>query len=180
MASAAEQFERMAQDKASSDWERSAGAYWTARAHLRNRRPELVNQWLKTAAEYPRTFYGQLARKRARAGHRAAPAAPGLTAAGATALLQSKVGQRVLALVQIGEDDRAAAELQNLPTDEDDALRRAVIAVSEMMPDAAAGAAPGGGEQLLPTARTSTPRSIRFRSGSRSAGFTVDRALLYA
>ena len=63
-AALADFFERMAQDNASSDWERSAGAYWTARAHLRSHHPELVNQWLKAAAEWPRTFYGQLARKR--------------------------------------------------------------------------------------------------------------------
>jgi soluble lytic murein transglycosylase-like protein len=179
---AAEQFERMAQDKSSSDWERSAGAYWTARAHLRSHKPELVNQWLKAAAEYPRTFYGQLARKRLGLDIELVPTTSGLTAAGANALLQSKVGQRVLALVQIGEDERAAAELQNLPTDKDATLRRAVIAVSEMMqmPQLATG--------LLADSETSDDDDGNALEASLypipkwkpKKGFTVDRALLFA
>ncbi len=179
MKEAAEQFERMAQDKASSDWERSAGAYWTARAHLRNREPELVNQWLKMAAEYPRTFYGQLARKRLGLDIELVPAAADLTAAGASALLQSKVGQRVLALVQIGEDDRAAAELENLPTDKDETLRRAVVTVSEMiqMPQLAF--------RLLAESEAADGKDLDAALYPVPAwkprnGFTVDRALLYA
>ncbi|MBX6321557.1 MAG: lytic transglycosylase domain-containing protein [Rhodospirillaceae bacterium] len=179
MTATAEQFERMAQDKASSDWERSAGAYWTARAHLRNRQPELVNQWLKVAAEYPRTFYGQLARKRLGLDIELEPATSGLSAAGASALLQSKVGQRVLALVQIGEDDRAAAELQNLPTDKDDALRRAVIAVSGMieMPQLAF--------RLLAESEAADGKDLEaalypIPQWKPRHGFTVDRALLLA
>jgi soluble lytic murein transglycosylase-like protein len=179
MATAARQFEAMATDKASSDWERSAGAYWTARAHLRNHQPELVNQWLKAAAEYPRTFYGQLARKRLGLDIVLAPATSGLSAAGATALLQSKMGQRVLALVQIGENERAADELANLPVEKDAALRSAVIAVSEMMqlPQLtsmllAASEATGTGD--LEAALYPVPK------WQPKGGFTIDRALIYA
>jgi len=41
----------------------AAAAFWTARAELRNHRPEIVNYWLGIAAQEPYTFYGLLARR---------------------------------------------------------------------------------------------------------------------
>src|SRR3989304_3578053 len=41
----------------------SPAAYWAARSHLKDRKPEQVSRWLRVAAEHPRTFYGQLARR---------------------------------------------------------------------------------------------------------------------
>lgn len=179
MAKAATQFEAMATDRGSSDWERAAGAYWAARAHLRNHEPALVNQWLRVAAEYSRTFYGQLARKRLGLDIELVPSAGGLSAAGAEALLSSKVGQRVLALAQIGQDERAAAELENLPAATDETLREAVIAVGEMLQMPAVAVA------LAASAETETrvgldTSAYPIPKWQPKGGFTVDRALLYA
>src|SRR3546814_17349497 len=43
-------------------WNATAGAYWAARAHLKQQRPERSSPLLRRAADYPRTFYGLLAR----------------------------------------------------------------------------------------------------------------------
>ena len=59
---AATAFESLAQSAQDSAWDKATAAYWAARAHLKNREPEKVSAWLKVAAQYPRTFYGQLAR----------------------------------------------------------------------------------------------------------------------
>jgi len=77
MAAAARHFERAAQTADLSPWTVSAAAYWAARSHLKDRRPEQVSRWLRVAAEHPRTFYGQLAR-RALEVTAAAPAQAGL------------------------------------------------------------------------------------------------------
>ena len=58
---AASAFEKVASDDHDSPWDRAAAAYWAARAHLKNREPGKVSRWLRVAAQYPRTFYGQLA-----------------------------------------------------------------------------------------------------------------------
>lgn len=42
-------------------WQSSAGAYWAARAYLKDGEPQKVNEFLVIAAQYPRTFYGLLA-----------------------------------------------------------------------------------------------------------------------
>lgn len=179
MAAAAGHFEAMAGDKASSDWERAAGAYWAARAHLRNHQPKLVNQWLRVAAEYARTFYGQLARKRLGLDIELVPATLGLSAAGAEALLKSKVGQRVLALAQIGQDERAAAELENLPAEEDETLRAAVIAVSELLEMPAVALALTAGGEAAPKSGLDTSL-YPIPKWQPKGGFKIDRALLYA
>jgi soluble lytic murein transglycosylase len=40
---------------------RSRGAYWAARAAETDRRPDMAELWYGTAAQYPTTYYGQLA-----------------------------------------------------------------------------------------------------------------------
>ena len=42
---------------------RAAGLYWASRADLANRRPDLIEARLKSAAQYDETFYGLLARQ---------------------------------------------------------------------------------------------------------------------
>src|SRR5206468_2801040 len=61
LSAAARQFELAAVAKGAGSWDISAAAYWAARAHLKNREPAKVSHWLGQAAQYPRSFYGQLA-----------------------------------------------------------------------------------------------------------------------
>lgn len=60
---AAEHFSAMAKADHVPDWDRSAAAYWAARAALAIRRPEDVVPMLRLAAEHPLSFYGLLARR---------------------------------------------------------------------------------------------------------------------
>ncbi|MGF1640860.1 MAG: lytic transglycosylase domain-containing protein [Rhodospirillales bacterium] len=113
-ATAAGHFEALARRADVSPWVASAAAFWAARSHLFARHPDRVNDWLGVAASHPRTFYGLLARRILGLAtplrweptddeHRALDALKALPA-----------GRRALALLQIGEQDRAERELRAL------------------------------------------------------------------
>jgi soluble lytic murein transglycosylase-like protein len=114
MAEAARQFAFVATDADASDWARAAGAYWAARSHLKNHEPAKVSQWMRIAAGYPRTFYGQLARRALGMSSGLAWSKPGLDDGAMRALAQTGGGARALALLQIGMDDLAEDELHVL------------------------------------------------------------------
>src|SRR5690606_26968074 len=61
MAAAQRHFEALARSATASSSKVSAGAYWAARAFLRGRKPQRVNEMLALAARHPHTFYGMLA-----------------------------------------------------------------------------------------------------------------------
>ncbi len=58
---AAKGFTALVRAPDATSWQSSAGAYWAARAYLKNGEPQRVNEFLVIAAQYPRTFYGLLA-----------------------------------------------------------------------------------------------------------------------
>jgi soluble lytic murein transglycosylase-like protein len=188
MGEAARQFEIVARDEDGSDWARAAGAFWAARSHLRNRQPETASRWLKTAAEYPRTFYGQLAR-------RALGLEGGLTwtsAAGSDTPLKpvtrTRGGTRALALLQLGLVDLAEDEFYLLlRRGEDPSLTPAVLKIAQRagLPSVSMRIAlaferksgnpgSGPGRALLDAALYPIP------AWKPEGGFTVDPALLFA
>ncbi len=176
---AGKHFETVARAKSGDDWSRSAGAFWAARAHLADRRPTLVNKNLRMAAAYPRTFYGLLATRalgRMPAFNWDLPAVDGATLA---PLLTLPAGRRALALLQIGENDRAEAELRALAKGGNRALTRAILAAAE--------------HARMPGLLFRMGRRLRDRGGrpfdsalypipnwEPSEGFSVDRAVIFA
>ncbi len=54
-------FEHVAQDPTEDPWVRSGGAFWAARAAGQSGRQERVIEYLRQAARWPATFYGQIA-----------------------------------------------------------------------------------------------------------------------
>ncbi|MBN9478949.1 MAG: lytic transglycosylase domain-containing protein [Bordetella sp.] len=54
-------FEHVAQDPTEDPWVRSGGAFWAARAAGRSGRQDRVTEYLRQAARWPATFYGQIA-----------------------------------------------------------------------------------------------------------------------
>src|SRR5690606_24853701 len=54
-------FEHVAQDPTEDPWVRSGGAFWAARAAAQSGRQERVVEYLRQAARWPATFYGQIA-----------------------------------------------------------------------------------------------------------------------
>lgn len=175
---AAASFEQAAQN-AGDVWARSAAAYWAARSHLRARQPDQVSQWLRIAAQEPRSFYGQLARR-----------ALGLEAAftwepesldkqGAEALMNSRIGQRALALLQIGQERRAAAEFHVLRPLAKPELLQAMLAVAQRY-DLPSFAMAAGSVVEEVTGFRSDEALFPIPHWEPTGGFSIDRALIYA
>ena len=108
---AARHFERVALSDRVSDWLGSGGAYWAARAHLRRRDPAEMSYWLSLAAEFPRTFYGLLAREALGLKTEFDFRSFQLTEAGMRQLAASPAGSRAVALLQVGQPALAEEEL---------------------------------------------------------------------
>ncbi|WP_368418462.1 transglycosylase SLT domain-containing protein [Rhodovarius sp.] len=104
-------FERAARSPMAAPALRSAAAFWTARAAVRARRPQAYVGWMLQAAQEPRTFYGMLARRTLGLPNGFAWENP---AADASALAETAGGWRAMALLQIGQRQRAEAELRLL------------------------------------------------------------------
>jgi len=176
---AAAAFERAASDSQASGWDIAGAAYWAARAHLKNREPAKVSHWLSLAAQYPRSFYGQLARRALGLESDFDWSAKPLTQAGVDALARSTAGQRLLALIQVGEMGLAENEAQSLLRDAGPDLASGIQAVAQIyeLPSVALGLGLMGESQpalradadLYPVPHWQPP-----------GGFTVDRALLFA
>ena len=111
---ARDHFSKLSKASRANSWMRSAGAYWTARANLRLKSPQNVSKNLYEAAEYPRTFYGVLAR-RALGLSLNFDYRPQQVAQNTATTLQSHApSRRALALLQIGEQGKAKTELKRL------------------------------------------------------------------
>ncbi len=181
---AARHFENLANSQTASGWNVAAGAYWAARAHLRLRRPAEMSGWLALAAEYPRTFYGLLARRalgiRLRFDFHAHALNPTLLAR----LAAEPGSARALALLQVGQRQRAERELKRVEGWRDATMTRALLALAEhaRLPGLAfrlgnrlaALERPAASEGVLEAALYPLPP---WRPKN---GFTVDRALIYA
>lgn len=175
------QFEAAARAETAAPALRAAAAFWTARAAIRTRRPQLYVPWMLQAAQEPRTFYGLIAR-------RVLGLAPGFAwerelagEAEGAALAETAPGWRALALLQIGQHERAEAELRRLwPIARGNpALLRALLAVASQagMTDLAAQVAG------LVQSADGRPRDYdRFPLPRLEplSGFRADPALLYA
>ena len=111
--------------------QRSAAAFWAARASLVTRGDH--GPWMSRAARDPRTFYGLLARRVL--GQpvlpRAEPAET-LGEADIDAVAGTRRGWRAMALLQVGQPGRAAAELRQLWTETRDqpGFSRSILLVS--------------------------------------------------
>jgi len=183
LAAAVEHFEQLSQSERTSGWNRSAGAYWAARGHLRLHNPAAVSDWLLVAADFPRTFYGLLARRAL--GMRIDSPQPRrhLDQAQIARLMADPAARRALGLLQAGERDRAESELARLDGDGDPALAAALLALND---------AAGFPAYAMRLARSLVPDAGRW-SGEHldsalypippwqpERGFQVDRALIYA
>lgn len=54
-------FERVANDPTEDGWVRAGAAFWTARAAAQSGRQDRVTDYLRLSAQWPATFYGQIA-----------------------------------------------------------------------------------------------------------------------
>lgn len=174
-------FEAAARAEGGSAAARASAAFWTARAAVRARRPQHYVPWMLQASQEPRTFHGLLAR-------RALGLAPGFAwhggggaDGGVAALVETAGGWRAIALLQIGQQGRAEAELRALwPAARGNAaLLGAMLAVASRagmthLGAQLAGLAQGADGRPRDLARFPLPRL------EPAQGFRVDPALLYA
>ncbi len=116
---------------------RSAAAFWAARAQLRTGHPSAYQSWMTRATTESSTFYGFLARRILGLGYGFAPggrdARDLLTVADIDAVSGTPQGQRAFALLQIGQRQRAEAELRLLwpAATSQPALGRALMLVAQ-------------------------------------------------
>ncbi|WP_439577312.1 transglycosylase SLT domain-containing protein [Elioraea sp.] len=125
-------FEATARAEIGSSARRAAGAFWTARAALRQRDHRNYVPWLLEAAQSSRSFYGLLARRALGIPCGFAWERDTLGENEAALLAETAQGLRALALLQIGQTERAEAELRRLaPSAHDNpSLARALLVVT--------------------------------------------------
>jgi soluble lytic murein transglycosylase len=92
----------------------AAGSFWAARANRRIGNATVATAWLKRAAARSDTFYGLLAQRLLGFDVGAATQFETLSQADVDAVAGLAGGKRAFALLQVGQDDRAEAELRNL------------------------------------------------------------------
>jgi soluble lytic murein transglycosylase len=175
-------FEAAARAEEASPAQRGAAAYWTARAAVRTRRPDQYVPWMLQAANVPGSFYGQVARRALGldAGFNDGRGTAGRDDASQIAAVAG--GWRALALLQVGQRERAEAELRRLwpRAEQNPSFLRALHAVSAHagmthLTGQLAARLPGADARAGSlAARVPMPRL------APAGGFRVDPALLYA
>lgn len=176
---AASHFEAMAQSGRLTDWTLSAAAFWAARSNMVARRPDRVAHWLNIAAGRSRTFYGILARHilGLRSPFNWARAA--LEPQHVAALKRDRRAMRALALLQVGNDDRAEREMRAISRSADPELAVALLAIAERagMPAVAMRAA---GNLAAAGIEDHIYGFYPVPRWEPAGGFRVDRAVIYA
>jgi soluble lytic murein transglycosylase-like protein len=172
-------FQALARSPSQSPWVKSAAAFWSARVELKARRPENYGYWLRIAAENPYTFYGLLARHLLGVDREPNFATDAFTQFDAQLVVATDAGKRVLALISIGQDDLAAAELRQLAGHSTQTLLQALAALADRAN------LPGTSVRLagLLGDTDGHSREVALYPVPRwepLGGFSVDRALLYA
>jgi soluble lytic murein transglycosylase len=160
---------------------RAAASFWAARAHLRLRDDPGYVGWLRRAAEERRTFYGLIARRTLGLDDGLMPGGDLASEADVAAIAATPRGWRAFALLQVGQPDRAEAELRLLWPEMKDSppLRRSMllIAASVGLTELAAQLA------AVTDAQDGQPRdALRFAVPRLrpAGGFRIDPALVYA
>ena len=124
----AQGFEAAATSPYASGWLVSAAAYWASRANMRAGNIQLVSQWLKISATYPRTFYGLIATRALGYDTDFDWSLPSLTRSHVKVIEATEQGKRAAALLKINRSDLAEAELYNIPFDRSIEMQQALLA----------------------------------------------------
>ena len=157
--------------------QRAGAAYWTSRTFGDDRREGNHDAWLRRAAESGRTFYGLLARRTLGETLRPHPSLVSLTLgeADVEAVDETVAGHRAFALLQVGQDARAADELQRLwsQTRGQAGFSRSILLVARQA---------GLNTLVNQLSRLFEPAPVRLpdRRLRPKGGFRTDPALVYA
>jgi soluble lytic murein transglycosylase len=181
-------FQRVANDPTEDPWVRAGAAYWTARAASQSGRQDRVEEYLRLSAQWPATFYGQIALRQLgeeptieNMGPRAYQAGPRLQRAiyvpeGARVeaneleafVLSDVRAKRTVAYYEVGRRAEAESELRSgLRTAVGDAARMWTALARVMMP---------GSNDATKIDATRFPMPDLQPDG----GFTIEKSLVYA
>jgi soluble lytic murein transglycosylase-like protein len=182
VAEAREMFRLAWQADIATPAQRAAAAFWAARAQLRLGEEAAHRFWLTRAAQQPRAFHSLLARRMLGLALDGDPLPrETLGEADVEAVAAHPAGLRAFALLQIGQRDRAEAELRLLwpEAQASPGLVRAIMLVAER------GGLPALAAQLaeLAEAADGRPRDRTRFAVPRlrpAGGFTTDPALVFA
>jgi soluble lytic murein transglycosylase-like protein len=157
---------------------RAGAAFWAARAHLRKSggpADQSWRPWMLRAAEAPQTLHGMLARRMLGMRLQASLRNPTLSQADVDAIDATPQGRRAFALLQVGQSDRAEAELRQLWQQAQNAppLSRALFLV------AAAAGLNDLATDISGTADAATV-TLPIPALHPAGGFWLDPALVYA
>ncbi|WP_281684855.1 lytic transglycosylase domain-containing protein [Thalassobaculum salexigens] len=171
-------FSALAMSENAARTQRSAGAYWAARAALQLRKPADSTRWLARAAQYPLTFYGLLGRRALGVEVPFDWSLPEITDRKAKRLLSHEGARRAIALMQVGESSRAEREWRKLFPRLDRSLREPLMTIATRHN------MPGLAIRLAGIIRVSTGRIYHAAlypvpRWAPADGFSVDRALIY-
>ncbi len=176
---AAGYFEALARSRRADDWLASAGAYWAARAYLVGHQPGRVGPMLKLAADRPMTFYGVLGQEALAIRHTIDWDLPDASPEGARALLGVPAARRGLALLQIGEEERAVGEFKRIAPRLPTPLLLALMGFADDQQFAALAYQLGNAVQKR-DGRWHGAALFPMPALSPRDGFQIDRALLFA
>jgi soluble lytic murein transglycosylase-like protein len=158
-----------------SDWMKSAAAFWSARASLISRRPAEVTPMLEQGARYPLTFYGLLSKRALGEPLQIDWRQPPLSEAAFQDIAKTAYGSRAIALLQMGLAREAEIELSGLAAAQP-ALQPDILALASRTNF------PALTLKLAATADPSTRNAALYPlpSWQLDDRFAVDRALIYA
>ncbi|MDA1098324.1 MAG: transglycosylase SLT domain-containing protein [Proteobacteria bacterium] len=176
---AARHFEALAYSTTADTWNRTAGAFWAARAYLVDRRPDRVNPLLRLAAEHPRTFYGLIAARQLGVDLDLHWTPPPLTHDGLMLVDGIPGARRAIALAQVGKVDLAERELRRCYLGGDHLSGPALLALAHKLD------LPATQLRMAQGVRGSDDRPydqalFPLPPWQPAEGFAMDRALLFA
>jgi soluble lytic murein transglycosylase-like protein len=174
-------FEDGAKTHATSARLHAASAFWASRASRAMHDAAATVKWLRVAADERLTLHGLLARRILRMDTGILPSGELLTQADVDAVAATSNGWRAFALLQVGQPDRAEAELRALWGN---AQSNPVFGRSLMMVTAAAGLRDCAAQMAAELQAEDGHRhdELRFPMPRLhpTGGFSVDPALVYA
>ena len=124
-------FADISESKYVSSWLLSAGAFWAARSAMKIGKPELYTKYLRSAANFPRTFYGILACYLLGVIPEFDWSAPDYDEKSMQVLANQPGGRRAISLIQVGQDRLAERVLRILFSDSNPVLAGAMLAIAD-------------------------------------------------
>ena len=172
-------FEAVSESKYVSSWLSSAGAFWAARSAMKIGKPELYTKYLRSAANFPRTFYGILASYLLGVIPEFDWSSPDYNKKSMQVLASQPGGRRAISLIQVGQDKLAERVLKILFSDSNPELAGAMLAIADRaeMPSLAmrlSSMLVASGKKLLDSTTYPAPGAIG--TGSQK----IDRELMLA